>query len=72
MGNEKIIIGSISYAIKAKRLLAKEGISADLIKETDRSTGCSYGLSYPSREAFRVSAVLSSAGIPLKQREGSD
>ena len=72
MENEKTVIGSISYAIKAKRLLAKEGIKAELIKETERSTGCSYGLSYPAREAFRVAAVLSSAGIPLKQREGSD
>ena len=72
MGYEKIMIGSISYAIKAKRLLAKEGITADLIKDTDRSAGCSYGLSYPSRYAFRVSTILSSAGISIREREGSD
>ena len=54
MGNKKILIGSISYAIKAKRLLAREGITANVVKETDRTEGCSYeyliskSLIYPS------------------------
>ena len=69
MGNQKILIGSISYAIKAKRLLAREGISANVVKETDRTEGCSYGLSFPDRDAYRASAILSQAGIGIKTRE---
>lgn len=69
MENGRILVGSISYAIKAKRLLAKEGIFANLIKETDRTTGCSYGLSFSARDAYRVSTILSAAGIRTKTRE---
>ncbi len=65
----KILIGSISYAIKAKRLLAREGISANVVKETDKTEGCSYGLSFPERDAYRVSAILRQAGIGFKTRE---
>jgi len=69
MEKGNVLVGSISYAIKAKRLLAKEGISAELIKETDHSSGCSYGLSYEARDSYRIFAVLSAAGIRIKQRE---
>ena len=69
MENGKVLVGSISYAIKAKRLLAKEGITVDLIKESDHSSGCSYGLSFPARESYRVFAILNRAGIHTKQRE---
>ncbi|MBO4283404.1 MAG: DUF3343 domain-containing protein [Clostridia bacterium] len=69
MENGKMLVGSISYAIKAKRLLAKEGIRADLIKVTEHTSGCSYGLSFPARESYRVHAILSSAGIRIKLRE---
>lgn len=69
MRNTKILIGSISYAIKAKRLLAREGITANVVKETDKTEGCSYGLSFADRDAYRVSAILSSAGIGIKMRE---
>ena len=69
MENGRILVGSISYAIKAKRLLEKEGITADLIKETEHTTGCSYGLSFPARESFRIHAILAGAGIRTKSRE---
>lgn len=69
MENGKLLIGSISYAIKAKRLLAREGIAANLIKETDHTSGCSYGLSFDGRDAFRISSVLKSAGIQIKTRD---
>ena len=69
MENGRILVGSISYAIKAKRILEKEGINATLVKESDRTTGCSYGLSFDARHAYRVYAVLSKAGIRLRARE---
>ncbi|MBP5348903.1 MAG: DUF3343 domain-containing protein [Clostridia bacterium] len=65
----KILIGSISYAIKAKRLLAREGITANVVKETDKTEGCSNGLSFSERDAYRVTAILSQAGIGFKMRE---
>ena len=69
MEDRRILVGSISYAIKAKRLLAKEGITANVIKETDRTEGCSYGLSFAERDAYRVFPLLSDAGIRLRSRE---
>ena len=68
MENGKLLIGSISYAIKAKRLLSRAGIAANLIKETDHTSGCSYGLSFDGRDSFKVSAVLKDAGIRPKSR----
>ena len=65
----KILIGSISYAIKAKRLLVREGITANVVKETDKTEGCSYGLSFSECDAYRVTAILSQAGIGFKMRE---
>ena len=70
MENGRVLVGSISYAIKAKRTLAKEGIAADLVKETDQTSGCSYGLSFRAEESYRVHAILSGAGIRTKSREG--
>ncbi|MBP5428270.1 MAG: DUF3343 domain-containing protein [Clostridia bacterium] len=69
MENGRILVGSISYAIKAKRLLAKEGILTNVIKDSNHTSGCSYGLSFDPRDAFRVSAVLSHSGIRTKSRE---
>ena len=69
MENRRILVGSISYAIKAKRLLAKEGILANIVKETSHTEGCSYGLSFAEKDAYRVSAVLAGAGIRTRSRE---
>lgn len=69
MENERILVGSISYAIKAKRLLSKEGIFANIVKETDRGEGCSYGISFPKRDEYRVQTILSFSGIRAKSRE---
>ena len=69
MENRRIIVGSISYAIKAKRLLAKKGILAGIVKETDHTEGCSYGLSFAEKDAYRVYTVLADAGIRIKTRE---
>lgn len=69
MKKSKVLVGSISYAIKGKRILAKEGITANLIKESDHTAGCSYGLSFEERDEYRVYPILSAAGIPIKQKE---
>lgn len=69
MENRKVLVGSISYAMKAKRLLSKEGITANVIKESDHTEGCSYGLSFAERDSYRVFALLSDAGIRTRSRE---
>lgn len=69
MEDRRILVGSISYAIKAKRLLAKEGILANIVKETDRAEGCSYGLSFAERDAYLVYPLLADAGIRIKSKE---
>lgn len=58
-------IGSVTYAMKAKELLAKSGISARVIrlKPEQSPNGCAYGLELACREGARASALLGSAGI---------
>ena len=45
MKDVMVIIGSITYAMKAQRALKEVGIDASLIKrEGDKDRGCAYGV----------------------------
>ncbi len=60
-----LTVGSVTYAIKAKRLLSREGISAKLIKSNAENTaeGCAYGIKFPTKDFYGAVSVLRSAGI---------
>ncbi len=60
-----ITTGSVTYAIKAKKLLAREGIASKLIKADVSKTksGCSYGVEFPSSEFYTAANILRSNGI---------
>jgi hypothetical protein len=59
MHTDSIIIGSITYALKAKNALADAGIRARVKKfPPSELRGCNYGLELPAGMLLTVAAVL--------------
>lgn len=60
-----VTVGSVTYAIKLKRLLMKEGIRADLVKvdNTDRNSGCSHGVRISERDFLSAVVILRESSI---------
>ena len=55
---------SVTYATKAKRNLAQNGIEARVVKLTDKRTGaCVYGIEISSSDSFDVALILKNNGI---------
>ncbi len=54
-----IVIGSITYALKAKNALREAGIRARVRKlDGSNRRGCSYGLELPAGQLLTVAAIL--------------
>ena len=73
MDNTTIAVGSITYAVKARRLLARGGIKAKLIKiaPSEIAGGCSYGIVIASARFFDAVVILKENGVPYSvHREG--
>lgn len=60
-----ITVGSVTYAIKARKLLQRIGIDSKLVKvdNTKANKGCEYGIEFPSNFLYDVVAELKSHGI---------
>ena len=58
-------VGSITYAIKARRLVERSGIKAKLIKTTSsiNDRGCQYGIVIDESEFYDVISVLRDNGV---------
>ena len=64
MYNTTLTVGSVTYAIKARRLLLNEGIKARTVKLTDTSgSGCLHGIIIPSSQFFDAVVILKKNGI---------
>ncbi len=63
MQTELIIIGSITYTMKAKNALHDIGIRATVKKLKARDRGCSYGIEFPSGQLLAVASTLRSLNI---------
>ncbi len=63
MQTEFIIIGSITYAMKAKSALQDIGIRVSMRKLKATGRGCSYGMEIPSGQLLAVAATLRSLNI---------
>ena len=61
-----ITLGSMTYAIKAKRLLGSIGIPSRLIKvdSTESKEGCQYGIEIPYAAFMHAIDILRSNRIP--------
>lgn len=68
------IIGSMTQAIRAQRVLASAAIRAEVIKADsgDVRRGCAYALSYPCAQGGNVRIALKSGGIRVRAYHGGD
>lgn len=70
---QKIRIGSITYAMKARRQLSHRGIRAGLIKtDGGENEGCVYGIEIPEDRLLEVVAILRESRIeyrPVKEEK---
>ncbi len=63
-----LTVESITYALKARKLLSRDGISAKLIKaDADLAAqGCTYGIEIPAKDFYSAASILRSAEIYYK------
>ena len=55
-----ITVGSVTYAIKLRKLLAREGIEARHLKvdNTDSGAGCSHGVEINEADLYRAVYIM--------------
>ena len=65
MNKRTITFGSVTYAHKARRLLAQVGITARLIKldATISKNGCTHGIEFAAEDFYKVVLELKKVGI---------
>ncbi len=64
---QKIRIGSITYAMKARRQLSLRGIHAGLIKtDGGENEGCVYGIEIPEDRLLQAITVLRESRIEYR------
>lgn len=64
MNDVTVMIGSVTYTIKAQKAIAKKGIRTGIIKkESAGERGCTYGLQFASKDTMAVVGILKSGGI---------
>ena len=69
MGKPLIIVSSITYAMKGRELLAKNGIAAyiERVPKLERNGGCGYGLHIP-KQINEAENLLRSYGVRIVSR----
>ena len=74
MDNSIITLGSVTYAMKARRLLIREGIRSRPVKVLPENTdnGCTHGLVIASARFFDAVVVLKKHDIPYSVYRGRD
>ena len=74
MDNTIITLGSVTYAMKARRLLLREGIRSRLVKVLPENTdnGCTHGLVIASARFFDAVVALKAGEIPYSIYRGGD
>ena len=64
MGKIIITFKSVTYAIKAKKLLLKSGMEAKLVKiSKDTLSGCTHGIEIPENLFLNAIGILRNFGI---------
>lgn len=67
MGKPVILVSSVTYAMKGRELLSKQGIKAYVERIPGGSAGCGYGL-YVPRGAEEAVRILGENGIRILGR----
>ena len=60
-------LGSVTYANKAKITLAQYSIGSKVIKISEKSLGCFYGIEVDSQNYNNVRQILSKHNVPFKE-----
>ena len=59
-----VILGSVTKASKVKRLLSSEGIKAEIIKSTDKTSGeCIHGIKIGVGDMYNAALILRKHGV---------
>lgn len=67
------LIGSATYAARARQALAAAAIRAEVIKRSStRTHGCIYGVRFASTHRSGAAVVLRNAGIVVREYTESD
>ena len=68
-GQTVAVIGSATYAAKARDALMRAAVRAEVIKLSYSTThaGCVYGVSFPSMQKPNAAFVLERAGITVRE-----
>lgn len=62
-----IMIGSITYAMKAQKALQSRGVDSNIIKRADvEGQGCNYGIRCRDDQIIKTVAILKELNIPYK------
>ena len=68
----QILIGSITYTMKAKKILSSHAINATIIKyDSPSHRGCTYGLKFQQNQHMTIVGILNQHNIRY-QILGSD
>ena len=65
MKNLTLTVGSVTYAIKLRKLLARDGIKSRLVKVDNTLTknGCSHGLEISDSDFYRAVIIMKENNI---------
>lgn len=60
-----VTVGSVTYAIKLRKLLLREGIASRLVKvdNTEDKTGCSHGVEISGEDFYKAVVIMRENGI---------
>ena len=65
-----ITVGGVTYAIKLRKLLLRDGIESELIKiSSSKSGGCTHGVRIRDRDLFRAIGIMREKGIDYSVTE---
>lgn len=70
MQKKLIKIGSITYALKARKALSAIGIRTRLQKTSSDANGCAYSIEISEQQLFAVIAELKKQGISYTLSDG--
>lgn len=67
MSKSILNLGSVTYATKAKMLLAEYSIEAKAVKLSSENSGCVHGIEFDSKNKNNVRQILSKHKLLFKE-----
>ena len=65
MNNVTVTVGTVTYAIKLRKLLSRAGIRSRLVKvEGNESAGCTHGVEIAREDFLNTIYIMKENGIP--------